>query len=232
MSRSTSDRILEEWEAAASHARRPTMAPRPKVFTSVLAPASVGVLALVVVVAALVWIRPQNAGVATQSRSPTATTQPTESPTTTAVPSPTSPAEALPIGSPQPGDAAAAAEIAARYEDALVSGDWRVAWNLLAPEQQTHWGSYDTFVSQRSQYFARVNGRYTAMTPSHDADAIRGWVVPENYPAAPIYPATPTYDRAFLIRVDYPAIAQLNSGWEVLLASTDPSGTWRIWQVR
>jgi len=102
----------------------------------------------------------------------------------------------------------------------------------LAPEQQVHRVSYKLFAQERSEFFKSVKGRYRITAPSHNADEIRKWFVPDNFPAAPIYPATPDYDRAFLVQVDFPAMAGNNAGFEVLLAAPDTSQHWFLWEVR
>jgi hypothetical protein len=149
-------------------------------------------------------------------------------PTPSVTPQPTP----LAIGDPLPGDSIAAASVINAYERALIAKDWAAAWNDLAPEEQAHWGSYDQFVADRAAYYMSVDGQFAAKPPRHDPAEIRQWVVPDNFPESPVYPATPNYDRAFLIEVDYPALATNNAGWEVLLTAPDSSGAWRIWQLR
>lgn len=163
----------------------------------------------------------------------TATPSETSRPTPSDAPVPTAAPSAMPfaIGTPQPGDLATATDLVSRYEAALVAARWQAAWDLLAPEERSHWASYSGFVADRSAYFRSVAGRYTIRAPTHEPATIRQWVVPDNYPAAPIWPASPDYDRAFVVEVDYPLIAQSNA-FDVLLAAPDASGHWFIWQLR
>lgn len=150
----------------------------------------------------------------------------------TATPSGSATLVPLPIGSASPGDAATAAKLVKEYENRLIGGDWRGAWALLAPEAQIRWRAFDDFKVDRTAYFKEAGDQYAAKDPVHDAAQIRQWVVPENYPAAPIYPATAVYDHAFLVEVDYPKLATNNAGWDVLLIAPDGSGEWRVWDVR
>ncbi len=235
MQSSRTERILREWDSAAQSAiRPPTPSPREMSRTSIPAVAlsSVAVGLLIVGVVLLVISRPNLTGIVGTSPSPSGTASPAPSSSPSATESPTATASPLVIGPAQPGDAVTAASLVSRYIEALIHGQWRAAWDLLSPEQQTHWGSYNAYETDRSAFFKSVNGRYTAATPTHDAATIERWVVPDNYPAAPISPATPDYDRAFLVEVDYPALAGNNAGWEELLAAPSASGTWYIWQVR
>ena len=38
--------------------------------------------------------------------------------------------------------------------------------------------------------------------------------------------------KAWLIQVDYPALAGNNAGYEQFVVAPDSGGTWRIWPVR
>lgn len=67
--------------------------------------------------------------------------------------------------------------------------------------------------------------------PTHDLATICQWVVPDNYPVNLIWPASPDYDRAFVVQIDYPLIAQVNA-CDVLLAAPDQCGGWSLWALR
>ncbi len=135
------------------------------------------------------------------------------------------------IGQPRPGDDTTAVDLVMRYEHALVAGQWQTAWEMLAPEQQALSGPYPTYADDRSAYFKSVAGRYTIKAPTHDLATIRQWVVPDNYPANPIWPAAPDYDRGFVVEIDYPLIAQSNA-YDVMLAAPDQCGGWWLWALR
>ena len=158
----------------------------------------------------------------------TATPAPSVASSSPSSPSPTR----LASGTLQLGDEATANDLAARYEAALVAGRWQAAWTMLAPEQQVRWQPYSAFVAERAAYFHSVAGQYTVEPAIHDAALIRQWVGPDNFPAAtPLCPVSPDYDRAFIVQIDYPLIAQYNA-LDVLLVAPDSSGHWFIWQVR
>lgn len=135
-------------------------------------------------------------------------------------------------GTPLPGDAATAAELAARFENAVAAQDWAAAWALLPPELKAAQGAFDDFAADRSAFWNATGGVYRASDPRHDPAEIRRWVVPDNYPAAGVFPATPNYDRAFLVRVDFPRLAGNNAGWEELLVAPLADGRWFIWVLR
>ena len=142
-----------------------------------------------------------------------------------------SPPTPLASGTLKLGDEAVANDLAGRYEAALVGSRWQEAWTMLAPEQQSRSEPFSAYASERAAYFHSVAGQYRVEPAVHDAALIRQWVGPDNDPATPIWPAAPDYDRAFIVRIDYPLIAQYNAG-DVLLVAPDASGHWFIWQLR
>jgi len=85
------DRILEDWSAVASQARRPAGAPRPVVVRSGLPAATLaGATLIVVVVLGGVWLSRQQPPVGSVGSSPPPAQQPTASPATpSATPAPT-----------------------------------------------------------------------------------------------------------------------------------------------
>lgn len=237
MNRSRMDRILEDWSAVANEARRPPAPPRGMVVKSQALGAllaGAGVVALIAVGLILVrGPRPPVGGLQTTAPSTTASGMLTSPPSPSELASPTTKPSATPfaVGTAQPSDQAFADHLASQYEAALVASHWQAAWAMLSPEQQARWTSYDSFVTDRSAYFHSVGGRYKVGPAIHDAAILRQWVVPDNFPAAPIWPASPDYDRAFVVRIEYPLIAQYNA-LDVLLVAPDASGHWFIWQLR
>jgi hypothetical protein len=133
----------------------------------------------------------------------------------------------LPV-SPKPSPSVAASErqlasdLVDRYESALVAGKWQTAFDLLAPTSLTHDAGFASFEDERAAFFDSVNGRYTLSDPKRATD----W--------ASYGPLTTGADRtkAWLIQVDYPALAGNNAGFEQFVVAPDASGTLRIWPVR
>ncbi|HET7473961.1 MAG TPA: hypothetical protein VFJ71_12605 [Candidatus Limnocylindrales bacterium] len=153
--------------------------------------------------------------VATASPSATpAPSTPTPSPSTTPKPEPSAPAALT--------DAERATELVHKYEDGLVSGRWQAAFDLLAPTSLTHQAGFASFREERAAFFDSVNGRYTIGEPSRVTD----WT---DY--APLVEGADR-SRAWLIQVDYPALAGNNAGFEQFVVAPDAGGTWRIWPVR
>lgn len=122
--------------------------------------------------------------------------------------------------------------MAREYLERLVAHDFAGAWLLLGDEERAHRGSEAAFADERKAFFTSAGSEFTLSVPTHDLAAIWAWVIPENPPSATPNLAGPDYDRAFLVEVDYPALAGNNAGWEVLLVAPDPTGAWRIWQLR
>jgi hypothetical protein len=134
-------------------------------------------------------------------------------------PTPSSPA---PSASAIVGDDAVATDLVDRYEAALVAGKWQTAFGLLAPTSLTHQAGLAEFSSERAAFFDSVKGRYTVVDPVPATD----W--------ATYGPLVGGADRtrAWLIEVDYPALAGNNAGYEQFVVAPDSGGTWRIWPVR
>ena len=150
--------------------------------------------------------------------SPTPSATPTETPASP-TPLPSSP---TPSPSASPNDRLTATDLIDRYETALVAGKWQTAFDLLAPTSLTHEAGIESFASERAQFFVSVDGRYVIGSITNATDwASYGPTV-----------AGADHSRAYLIEVDYPALAGNNAGYEQFVVAPDPSGTWRIWQVR
>ncbi|HEY3165076.1 MAG TPA: hypothetical protein VGJ71_11990 [Candidatus Limnocylindrales bacterium] len=141
--------------------------------------------------------------------------QPADSPE----PTPASPA---PSPSASLSDQEVANDVVDRYETALVAGEWRTAFDLLAATSLTHEAGFDEFASERAAFFDSVNGRYVIGHPTVATDwATYGPLV-----------AGADRTRAWFIEVDYPALSKNNAGYEQFVLAPDSSGTWRIWPVR
>jgi hypothetical protein len=157
-------------------------------------------------------------------------TVPTPSAATTPTPSATTSPSSTPSGAPasastrpsQPTDAAAATTLIRTYEEALVAGDWRTAFDLLGPQSLTHEAGLASYATERAAYYESVAGRYTIGTATPVVDG------------TPYEPVTKGADlsRAYLIEVDYPAMAGNNAGYEQFVVAPDASGAPKIWPVR
>jgi hypothetical protein len=157
------------------------------------------------------------AGCASATVSPASSFRPVDT-----VPGPT----ISPVGlTPAPSGAADAAATVKAYIDALIRGDMPGAWAMLGAEAQSQIGSFADYSSERTAYFASVNGQYQLLDPANGPDLAK-WLTAGA-------PASADMSRAFAIEVDYPALAGNNAGYEVYLAAPEiASGTWRIWPLR
>jgi hypothetical protein len=145
-----------------------------------------------------------------------------------------------PIGTPNPGDEAVAARLTGRFERAIVNGNWAAAWNALAPEVRAT-SSPEHFAFEAAGEYEHVDGVFDASPPRHDAAEIMGWVFPANYPLSPAVVTTANLDRAFVIDVTYPRVAEWcaehapddtgcgTQPHDVLLVAPDAGGSWWVW---
>ncbi len=94
---------------------------------------------------------------------------------------------------------------------------------MLAPETQTHWGSFANFRAERSAYFESVGGRYTVNTWPTDIAPITDWLSATD-------PASIDLRHAVLVEVTYPLIARDNA-WSLYIVSPGPNGL-MVYDVR
>jgi hypothetical protein len=157
-----------------------------------------------------------------QSPAPVASASPSATPApSTASPSPST-SKPEPSAPPALSESERATQLVRKYEDALVTGKWRAAFDLLAPASLTYEAGFASFKDERSAFFASVDGRYVVGEPSRVTD----WSAYD--------PLVSGADRAhgWLVEVDYPALAGNNAGFEQFVVAPDTTGTWRIWPVR
>ena len=133
-----------------------------------------------------------------------------------------------PSGDPA-SDATIAARLVATYEGLAVAGNWPAAWALLAPLERP---TFAEFIADEGLYFQSVKGRWNAAPPQHDPTVLHQWLFAENEPTRRIGGLGADLGRAYLIEVDYPAMAGNNAGWEMYLAAPDAGQTWRLWRIR
>jgi hypothetical protein len=148
------------------------------------------------------------------------TAVPSSSPDPT--PSASSPiASPIPTGPSQGDDAAQATALLDGYEAALVAGDWQGAFDMLGPGTPARDAGSTTYASEREAFFRSVQGRYTIGSPTQE---LPDWATPLIVGA--------DRSRAYLLQVDYPALAGNNAGFEQFVVAPDAGGIWRIWPVR
>jgi hypothetical protein len=145
---------------------------------------------------------------------------PTEGPATPRPSAPSPEPTATPTAPAR--DAAAARAIVDQYERALVEGRWSTAFDLLATTSLTHEAGLETYSTERAQFFASAGSRYTVGEPGPVSD----WT---GYGQTV---AGADHAHAWLVEVDYPALAGNNAGFEQFVVAWDASGSWRIWPVR
>ena len=193
---------------------------RPGLFEGRLMYAFIAGLLLVAAIAVAPGVGSFLHGVTTPVPVPSATASPTPRATeSSAKPGAGSP-EPSPSASLTDGETASA--LVDEYESALVAGNWAAAFDLLASTSLTHQAGLPAFSSERAAFFRSVAGRFTAGTPTRVTD----WAA-----YGPLVSGA-DQSRAWLIEVDYPALAGNNAGFEEFVVAPDSGGTWRIWPVR
>jgi len=239
MDRSRSDEIWREWQMVRQSARRPADAPRPSGTRSAMPfgmAALAAVLVLIVVVgtrgilnAPAAWSSASahatvaSSGGLSESASPTDSAAPAASGTIS--PSATSSATAspLPIGTPLPGDEATALATAREYEEDLVHGRFKAAWDLLAPEEQAA-RTYSQFASDWTAFTKTTSTSYTLEQPTSN------WATWNPTPLSANYKGD--FSRAFLIRVDWKIVPASPADWNMLLVLPGALGKWEVAEVR
>jgi hypothetical protein len=124
---------------------------------------------------------------------------------------------------PELKGAARATALVDAYEAALVARQWQTAFDILAPTSPTSKTGLPAYAAERAPYYASVAGRYTIGAPTQD---VADWTT-----YGPLIEGADTA-QAYLVEVDYPALAGNNAGYEQFVVAPDASGTWRIWPVR
>lgn len=192
------------------------------------------VLAALVVASCAATLPPTTSS--SPSGSPVATLRPrpSESPSpgwVRASPTPT-PVDKVPIflaaiggdfGTPEPGDAEAAAQLVTESEAALRRGDYQAAWALLSPAFQAH-SSYDRFAADARTtwvFVFRAQPEFTVMRPTHDLEEMASAFVGDN--GEPFLDDLSLFrvcdvHRTFIVGVDHPMPSSYAGtvGWNVL----------------
>jgi hypothetical protein len=159
------------------------------------------------------------------------TAQPTASPTAKPT-APSSPApSATPVRSagapsvaPAASDRQKAVAAVTSYEQALADGDFRTAWNLLAAPSRFG-ESLESFTAERSAFLDSSKGWFQLKAPDNNRANIEQWLARGVTDGVDV-------ERAYVIEVDFPALAGNNAGYEIFLVSPDAAGAWHLWVVR
>lgn len=152
---------------------------------------------------------------------PAAAAEPVAAPQVAETPSvaPTTPAATT--------DADLAHRLATGYADALLAGRMADAWALLQPESHERFGDdLSRFTGERRMYLRAADGRMEVGPATQDpallARALRRLGADVDLDA----------ERAWVVELEYPALAWAPSPDDLLLAAPDATGTWRLWWVR
>jgi hypothetical protein len=180
--------------------------------------------ALVLVSSTLILVACQSVG----QRGPSAIGSPAATNASSSSPAP--PAAAARSRTPRPvhasqsspangTDAYRAEKIVQAYLDALASGLYSVAWDLLAASAGQLWGSESAFAAERRAFYESAGPTFSVSTPDSSRGSRALWIASS---------FDGDRDRAYVFIVDHPRI-QSNASQEVLIVAPDSSGEWRIW---
>jgi hypothetical protein len=154
---------------------------------------------------------PAGTGIAS---APSAT--PGNTPATSLVPSPSR----QPWASPRPADSDAARATLTRFLRLERRRRFPAAWQMLATPSRIRYGSSAGFAAERRAFLDSWGDRYEMGRPSHSQATVERWL-PRDFSA--------DVDRAFVIRVDYPALSTTPAGWDLFILAPDASGRWEVW---
>ena len=133
--------------------------------------------------------------------------------------SPTQHVESPPLST----DASVALDTIRRYLSALHRDDFRTAWAMLAAPSQALFSSIAQFGDDRRAFQQSWDDRFVLGDPTHEKVVLETWI-PRDF--------TGDRGRTFVIRVDYPALATNNAGWEIYAVAPDETGRWFVWIAR
>jgi hypothetical protein len=160
------------------------------------------------------------------SASPPPTSAPSASATSTLAATPTATPAPTPTAWPT-GIPGALAYVKA-YEDAIVAGDCKTAWNMLDAVWQANWTDEGAFDTACSQQVASTGETFFLTANPSNMMGLADWLSGMAYPGP-----TPTVDmaHAVLVEVDWTKLQGNNAGWDMWVANPVPGG-WEIFQVR
>jgi hypothetical protein len=122
-------------------------------------------------------------------------------------------------------DAAVPGALARQFVTALLDGRFPDAWNLLAPDTQEQFRTLDAFASDRAAFLKSAGDNVIVGEPSNAPALLSKWL--PGISADQI-----DASAAFVVEVEYPALASRNGSPEVLVVAPNPDGAWKIWIVR
>jgi hypothetical protein len=148
----------------------------------------------------------------------TATDAPAPGSTATAVATPTSTPERVTTGVP-----GAVAYVRA-YEDALIAGQFPVAWAMLAPAAQLPLVSLSAYTTQRTAYLLTAGKAYTVEANPPSTMSLSDYLQGASYAAAI------DMTNAVLVRVDWTALSGNDAGWEMWIVNPTAGG-WELYEA-
>jgi hypothetical protein len=116
-------------------------------------------------------------------------------------------------------------EIVRTYVAALASRDFPTAWQLLADETKAQFGSFEQYVSDRTAFLESARNVTTIGLPSNKAADLNDWWFA-------VSEANLDRNHAYVVMLEYPALAGTNSDWSMLMVAPNGAGNWRVWIVR
>lgn len=125
------------------------------------------------------------------------------------------------------GDAAAALELATRFETARAAAKWSVAWPLLSERSQATIGSLASFTAEEAAYNAQGGTMFSVQPPTQDADLVANFLGGSQAAIAQVADVS----RGYLIFALHPDVKAASAGTTGLYVAPLRNGDWRIWIV-
>lgn len=134
----------------------------------------------------------------------------------------------LVTNSSQPSaDAAAALDLATRFETARAGAQWSVAWGLLSDQSQAAFGSVAAFGQSEAAYNAEGGTVFDITAPTQDPELVAAFLGMSQSAIASEADVT----RGFVVSVQHPPVRGASAGSEGLFVAPISSGAWRVWIV-
>jgi len=157
--------------------------------------------------------------------------QPSVSPTSgssaagTLAAGPSSPA---PVASSAAADVAAALRVVEAFEQERADGPRAAAWARLAPRTQHAIGTEAEFERLADAFIAGGGRAHRVVGLTQDARRLNAAAIGAAWPDVAEAAAD---GHVWVVDVLHPDVRGASAGSEVLVASVDPTGAWRIWIV-
>lgn len=218
--------ILHRW-ADLAHVEPPPLHRGSRRASGVAWSLLVGVVAIAMIAIARAPSQPGSGLVGRPSTSPSDSASDAERTPSSSFPSPSATAGATPPpslgGSAE--DEVAAFDVATRFETARASGQWNMAWNLLAPYAQLQIGTVAAFAGDETSYNAGGGSIFDLQGPTQNPDLLSHDWLGSVYDDIAVHGDVA---RAWVVVVRHPDVNAASAATTTLVVA--PVGSaWLVW---